>query len=65
MNFGAVLLRFVLLLALFGAMDSCQPGPESDSPSITESVSTLSSETTQRPPTATHEPPTAAAHHHA
>ncbi len=59
MNFGGVLLRFVLLLALFGAMVSCQQGPEPDSPSIIESVSTLSSETTQRPPTTTHEPPTA------
>lgn len=59
MNFGGVLLRFFLLLALLGAMVSCQQGPEPDSPSIIESVSTLSSETTQRPPTTTHEPPTA------
>jgi hypothetical protein len=63
MNLESVLLRFVLLLALFGAMVSCQQEPESDSPSIIESVSTLSAETssgtTQRPPTTTQEPPTA------
>lgn len=59
MNFDGVLLRFALLPALFGAMVSCQQEPESDSPNIIESISILSSETTQGPPTATHEPPTA------
>ena len=59
MNFGAVILRFVLLFTLFVALVSCQQGPESDSPSIIEPDSNLSSEPTQRPATSTPEPPTA------
>ena len=53
MKFGGVLLRFALFLTLLVAMVSCQQGPEPESPGITEPVSTLSSETTQQPPTAT------------
>ena len=61
MNFRGTLLRcFALLLALVGAMVSCQLGPESDSPSIIEPISTLSTETIQQPSMATNELATAA-----
>jgi imidazolonepropionase-like amidohydrolase len=61
MNFGGALLRFALFLTVLVAMVSCQQGPEPESPTIIESVSTLPPEPTERPPTATAAVPTAVA----
>lgn len=52
MDFGVVLLHVFLLLASVGAVVSCQTEPESVSPTIAETVSNISSETTRRPSTA-------------